>query len=118
MVLDQCLATADSQGRDFAWAGAKFTETWLPEAHAVSWIAQRVESGNLWKMGLVVLAVLLRISVLSDAKKDNLKWSVVADAAKARQAMGFRVAHRLAQAAVLGLTFFAGYKIGKKRLEG
>lgn len=118
MVLDQCLATADSQGRDFAWAGAKFTETWLPEAHAVSWIAQRVESGNLWKMGLVVLAVLLRISLLSDAKKDNLKWSVVADAAKARQAMGFRVARRLAQAAVLGLTFFAGYKIGKKRLEG
>ncbi|OLQ02442.1 hypothetical protein AK812_SmicGene14707 [Symbiodinium microadriaticum] len=37
-------ATADSQGRDFAWAGAKFTETWLPEAHAVSWIAQRVET--------------------------------------------------------------------------
>ena len=27
----------------FGRKGAKFTETWLPEAHAVSWIAQRVE---------------------------------------------------------------------------
>eukprot|EP00873_Tetraselmis_striata_P024253 jgi/Tetstr1/444517/TSEL_032396.t1 len=87
MVLDQCLAQAESEGKDVRDAAAAYTKAWLPEAHGVSWIAQRVEFGNPWKMGLVLAAVLGGFSVLNDAKKGDRKWSELARRAQARQAV-------------------------------
>uniref|UniRef100_A0A0G4F5P6 FAD-binding domain-containing protein n=1 Tax=Chromera velia CCMP2878 TaxID=1169474 RepID=A0A0G4F5P6_9ALVE len=115
MVLDQCLVEAEGaggEGKGFCWAGDRFTEKWLSEAHGINWIAQRLEFGNTWKMGLVVTAALLGFSVLTDAKKSTMKWSEVARAAKGRQKLLFKSGYALLGAAALGAAFLGGYKLG------
>lgn len=113
MVLDQCLAKAEAAGRDPRDALAAFTKEWLPEAHAVSWIAQRVEFGNMYKMGLVIASSLAKICVLTDAKKSTIKWSEIMAAAKARRAAAARVGYIAIGAAGLAASIYAGFLLGR-----
>lgn len=115
MVLDQCLARAESQGQDVRGAAAAFTQAWLPEARAVSWIAQRVEFGNRLKMGLVLGGILGGVSVLSDAKKATVKWSEIAEAAKRRQRLLLYGMYCALGAAALAVAF-AGCSVPFPRL--
>lgn len=85
-VLDKCIADTEEAGKDIAEALALYTKVWLPEAHAINWIAQRVEFGNTWKAILNTVSFLLGISVVQDAKRNDKTWSELAQAAQRRQA--------------------------------
>jgi len=113
MVLDQCLARAEAAGRNPQEALAAFTFEWMPEAQAVSWIAQCVEFGNPWKIGLVVVGVLAGFSALNDAKKATVKWSEVAARAKARQATAASASYLAVGAAALAAALYIGIRIGR-----